>query len=317
VSDAVTLSRWWRAVAVALGAGGLGAGGVAVFVTKLEAGPVALLVVGFLFIIIGMSGKLPNRLKIGEAEAEWQIKESEERIRQQVLEVGALLDAGGASLNAISSGRSPEPSPQLDEAAIKVGSLAEEVRWLESKAGQRTVPPEALLEIGRLYLAQQDWARAAQYLDDYVQLTDADWEVYLSLGVANMNMRAGSRSDLRALMAYDHALAIMPPDAPRYLIARLYSYRAAAKKRLGRLAEAKSDAEIAKSLAEQSRELTDATYNLAGSEAMLGHRDAALAQVRELAQLGRMDLVLGHLNDYFRSLKNDPEFQELVDRADI
>ena len=114
---------------------------------------------------------------------------------------------------------------------VKVGSLAEEVRWLESKAGRRTVPPEALPEIGRLYLAQRDWARSAQYLDFYVQLTDADWEIYLALGVANMNMRAGSRSDPRALMAYDHALAMMPPDAPRYLEARLYSYRAAAKKR--------------------------------------------------------------------------------------
>jgi tetratricopeptide (TPR) repeat protein len=312
VATSVTLSRWWRAVAVALGAAGLGAGGVAVFVTKLEAGPVALLAVGFLFLIVGMSGRLPNRLKIGENEAEW-ITESKERIRQQVPQVGALLDASGASsLDVISSGRSPKPSPELDEAAVKVGSLAEEVRWLESKAGRRTVPPEALLEIGRLYLAQQDWARGAQYLEYYVQLTDADWEIYFSLGVANLNMRAGKKSDLRALMALDHAIAIMPPDAPRHLRARLYSYRATAKKRLGRLEEAKSDAEIAKSLADRSYELIDATYNLAGIEAMLGHRDAALTQLRELAQLGSLSQVRGHLNDYFSSLKDDPDFQELV-----
>ena len=113
-------------------------------------------------------------------------------------------------------------------------------------------------------------------------------------------------------MALDHAIAIIPPDEPRYLRARLYSYRATAKKRLGRLEEAKSDAEIAKSLADRSYELMDATYNLAGIEAMLGNRDAALRQLRELAQLGSLNQVRGHLDDYFKSLKDDPEFQELV-----
>ena len=317
VATSDKLSRGWRAVAVALGVAGLGAGGVAVFVTKLEAGPVALLAVGFLFLVVGMSGRLPNRLKIGESEAAWDTEKSKERIRQEAPQVGALLDAGGASLEAISSGHSPEPGPELDEAAVKAGSLAEEVRLLESKAGRRAVPPEALLEIGRLYLAQQDWARGAQYLEYYVQLTDADWEVYFSLGVANLNMRAGKKSDLRALMALDHAIAIIPPDAPLYLRARLYSYRATAKKRLGRLEEAKSDAEIAKSLADRSYELIDATYNLAGIEAMLGHRDAALTQLRELAQLGSLNQVRGHLDDYFKSLKDDPEFQELVGMTSV
>jgi tetratricopeptide (TPR) repeat protein len=163
-----------------------------------------------------------------------------------------------------------------------------------------------------LYLAQRDWARAAQYLEYYVQLTDADWETYFALGVANMNMRAGQKSDLRALMAYDHAIAIIPPDASASLRARLYSYRAAAKKRLGRLEEARSDAIIAKSLAGKGYEFVDATYNLASIEAMMGNRDAALTQLRELAQLGGLRLVLGHIDDYFSSLKDDPEFQELL-----
>lgn len=78
------------------------------------------------------------------------------------------------------------------------------------------------------------------------------------------------------------------------------------------LEEAKSDAEIAKSLADRKYELIDATYNLAGIEAMLGHRDTALTQLRELAQLGAFSLVLPYLNDYFKSLKDDPEFQGLI-----
>lgn len=50
---------------------GLGSGGAAVFLTHVEAGPVALIAAGFLLLVIGASGQLPNRLKIGDNEAEW------------------------------------------------------------------------------------------------------------------------------------------------------------------------------------------------------------------------------------------------------
>lgn len=66
------LNYWWRASAVALGLVGLGSGGSAVYITRLEAGPVALLAVGFLFVIIGMSGRLPTRVKFGDNEATWE-----------------------------------------------------------------------------------------------------------------------------------------------------------------------------------------------------------------------------------------------------
>jgi hypothetical protein len=58
--------------AYALGIASLGAGGVAVFITHVEAGPVALLFVGLIFMIVALSGRLPTRLKLGENEAEWQ-----------------------------------------------------------------------------------------------------------------------------------------------------------------------------------------------------------------------------------------------------
>jgi hypothetical protein len=55
-----------------LGIPALGAGGVAVFITHVEAGPVALLAVGLIFMTIALSGRLPTRLRIGDNEAEWQ-----------------------------------------------------------------------------------------------------------------------------------------------------------------------------------------------------------------------------------------------------
>jgi hypothetical protein len=66
--EAVSVDGWWRALAAIAGTAGLGAGGYAVFGTKSEAGPVALLAVGSIFALIAMGGVLPRRIKVGQAE---------------------------------------------------------------------------------------------------------------------------------------------------------------------------------------------------------------------------------------------------------
>ncbi len=69
--QAVKLDPLPRCVIGLVGVLGLGAGGTAVFTRDVEAGPVALLAIGALFFLVGISGFLPTRLKIGENEAEW------------------------------------------------------------------------------------------------------------------------------------------------------------------------------------------------------------------------------------------------------
>jgi hypothetical protein len=77
-----------RVTAFALGIAGLGAGAVAVFVTHLEAGPVALLAVGLIFMIVGLAGTLPTRLKVGDNEAAWEIeRQAVETFVERVAEV--------------------------------------------------------------------------------------------------------------------------------------------------------------------------------------------------------------------------------------
>jgi hypothetical protein len=91
------LGIWSRVGAVVIGLAGLGSGGVAVFVTHLEAGPVGLLAVGFLLLVVGMSGRLPSRLKLGDNEAEWQ--EEREAFAEFVEQVAvAAPGIGGADL---------------------------------------------------------------------------------------------------------------------------------------------------------------------------------------------------------------------------
>ena len=97
------LSTPSRVTAFALGFAGLGAGGAAVFITHVEAGPVALLAVGLIFMIIALSGRLPTRLKIGENEAEWQ-------------------EAAGQVIETAVEASSPSARAEL---AIQLGALAE------------------------------------------------------------------------------------------------------------------------------------------------------------------------------------------------
>jgi tetratricopeptide (TPR) repeat protein len=311
--QAVKIEPWARWIAGIFGVVGLGSGGAAVYLTHVEAGPVALIAGGALFLLMALSGVLPTRLKIGDNEAEWQeVAESVSNIRRQVPELGALLDSGGFSLGAIAAGQIPAPSPNLVQAGVRVGALTEDVRFLQERAGQEAVPPDALLEIGRGYLAQQDWSTGARFIDEYVRSGNGDWETYFALGVAYANSRQGEKTDRAALRAYDEAISRLPANAPVAMTARLYSHRAGMKKRLGRLVEARIDAEIALRLATKRYEKVDAIYNLACVEAMLGNRDAALRRVAELNQLRATDLIFGHLDDYFRSLRDDPEFQRLI-----
>jgi hypothetical protein len=71
VRESVRIDPWLRWATGVLGLGGLGTGGIAVFVTKLEAGPVALLGGGLLLLLIAIAGRLPRRLKFGDNEAEF------------------------------------------------------------------------------------------------------------------------------------------------------------------------------------------------------------------------------------------------------
>jgi hypothetical protein len=103
---------------VTLGLAGLGAGSAAVFVTHLEAGPVALLAVGLVLLLVGAGGRLPSRLKFGENEATWDaVEEFVERVVEGVSPeqrpglVEALNDlreaapaAAAAGLGAVSGG---------------------------------------------------------------------------------------------------------------------------------------------------------------------------------------------------------------------
>lgn len=137
------LSTPSRVTAYALGFAGLGAGGVAVFITHVEAGPVALLAVGLIFMIIALSGRLPTRLKIGENEAEWQgvagevieiaVEAAPPNARAELAaQLGQLAEVAPRAAAPALSGLAYENSitQTIEEAAKKIPDVQQVLKWV-------------------------------------------------------------------------------------------------------------------------------------------------------------------------------------------
>jgi hypothetical protein len=120
------LGRPSRITAFALGIAGLGAGAVAVFVTHLEAGPVALLAVGLIFTIVGLAGTLPTRLKVGDNEAAWEIeRQAVETFVERVAEVTPVANRR-EFLGAL--GDLAEDAPEVAARGISVFAYEQQLR---------------------------------------------------------------------------------------------------------------------------------------------------------------------------------------------
>jgi hypothetical protein len=83
----VVLSAWARWTSGVVGAAGLGLGATAAFTRNLEAPPVALMAIGGVFLLVGLAGVMPTRLKIGDNEAEWQLDEYRDLVAEFVDDV--------------------------------------------------------------------------------------------------------------------------------------------------------------------------------------------------------------------------------------
>jgi tetratricopeptide (TPR) repeat protein len=239
------------------------------------------------------------------------IIELQRQARKLATRADRQLNLVGATFEALASG-------QLDRELINeddtpdAGVLVDVVDELEAHGGLDLVPKEALLESARSLLAQHRWAEAARQLDALVKDDADNWSIQFSRGVAHANSRSGRQGDTEALRAYNEAIALAPADIEANQRARLYIYRAAVKKRLGLLEDALADLALARPLATEPYEIGDLAYNEACVLAMAGKREEALKAVERLIELGGVDLVMAHLDDYFSSLNQDPEFLRLI-----
>jgi len=142
-----------------------------------------------------------------------------------------------------------------------------------------------------------------------------NWEDHFYRAVDLANTRAGSSSDLSALRAYNDAIALTPFELNPNDKARLYSYRAAMFKRLGRLEEALNDLTLAQKWAREKHEIEDAKYNRACVLAMMDRKIEAISLIRDLASdSDKWRALIRHkTGSYFKNLEEEPEFLELTD----
>lgn len=69
--EAIPIRPWPRAMLALLGLGAAGAGGVAVFTEDLEAGPVALIAFGSLFLLLSILGYVPRKAEMAGAKVDF------------------------------------------------------------------------------------------------------------------------------------------------------------------------------------------------------------------------------------------------------
>jgi hypothetical protein len=191
----VEINGWWRACAAIIGLAALGLGGLAVFVTHVEAGPVALLAVGLVLLIVAAGGRLPSRVKVGENEAAWE---------------AAVEDFATRVVDEVPSKQAPQLAAALSElaeavpsaaAAERLGALTGRVAYEQMVAD---ILAEAVQEINRstgdkktrLDLLQGDQIEAGVRLDAVVTGPGGD---YLAVDVKNLSNKVNTTAVINAV----------------------------------------------------------------------------------------------------------------------
>ncbi len=230
-----------------------------------------------------------------------------EKLRSQLEEAlsgsGITIDtiAVGATINQLGS-----------DIASKIDNLIGKMEKAEDSGGGIR-NPSWHLELAKGYMAKRRWNDAAEHFDAYVSVRPEDFRSQLTRGVAYANMRAGNDTNLMALRAYNEAITFADSAPEDSLKARLFVYRGAMLKRLGRLKEAEADLLIGKSLATEEYEKRDAEYNLACVFAMKNDRVQLFRALEALRGADReLRAIRGHLDDYFKNFANDEEFRKLI-----
>lgn len=235
-----------------------------------------------------------------------------EKADSEAKQLKELLASADLSFRSVLSGRTVTDTDEAPRIESKLGTLTQTINKLSADGSDYSeVPTEALLEAARGLFAEHKWLEAAHLLDEYGARVGDDWEVHFSRGAAYGNANRGESTTRLALRAYNDAEAFMPKSADLEMRARLLSYRAGMKKRLGLLREAEADLSVAYSLATRQYERDDITYNLAGVYALQGKVERSLELIENLPPNFR-DAVRKHRYDYFASLADDPRFRQLV-----
>jgi tetratricopeptide (TPR) repeat protein len=186
---------------------------------------------------------------------------------------------------------------------------------LKEDEGQLKAVADASRELGHAALAQGKWREGAEHLGDYLTYNPKAWSEWFAQGTAYANTREGAETDSLSIFAYTRALETMPEDLPPSTMARIHTYRAGVMKRNPQNFDtALAGLERAREFAEEgSYEADDIHYNRAAIFSMRGETDAAMRELRQIADPWYFEAITAHEGDYFASLINRGDFQSLLE----
>jgi Flp pilus assembly protein TadD len=285
--------------------------GLAIFLTAM-ATIIAFLIVILLFVLMT---RHRDQLLAGSDYLTMQKMRIEQNRLARELQV--QLDRAHFNLGSLATGQSlSDVAPEVQRTIVaQAATLEQAVRSVPvpTTPSHPEVSPEAILELAKVRMAQKNWAEAASLFDVCERIRPLDWEGQFARGVSHANARQGFTSDLAALRAYNEAIALMPPELPDYIRARLFTYRGAILKRLRRLDEAEVDLLTAQRLGPSGEDELDLYYNFAGVYALKGRRDEMMWAVSALKDSPRyLVAIRSHLRDYFAAFATDEEFLKSI-----
>lgn len=281
------------------------------------AGTLAVLGVGSIVLAV-FAHRIDGTVELGPSGMKLDV--TRQKAEQLSTELGRRLDESGVGLADLATGRevqnlSRKAHDDVTRLLRAIDELLDDIensgRPVQLESGP-SLTPESLFDIARGLLTERRWPEAAEMLDRYVDARPTDWEAQFVRGVAYANSRDGEKSDLAALRAYNEALALIPRDAGRDWLAKLFAYRGAMLKRLRRLEEAENDLRLAERLVRIPDQANDISYNLAAVHALAERPEEAIRLVESLAGTRFVSGIRAHADDYFQSIQNDPRFIRIV-----
>ena len=261
--------------------------------------------------------KADDDLKRTEKWAEREQSNLKSELDKAKLEIDALLKREGIDLSNLSTGKqlSDATNTARDNLQNLIFEMQNNIEKLKKDRSSRSdfSNPDWELSLAMGEMASGSFAKAAAHFDAYSKAEGNTWEANFTRGVAHANARAGFISNLASLRAYNEAIALAPTNINQEKRAKMFGYRGAMLKRLNRLDEAKSDLDIALSLAKSDYQLSDIRYNLACVYAMQHNKTAMMNELRILKDnFNVLCNISAHRSDYFQYFTNDTDFNSIV-----
>lgn len=239
-----------------------------------------------------------------------QLIAEKEQLQRQLAET---LNSGGIDLNFIlNNSLLKDMTSNFTE---KVENLTKKLEEIQNGTKDNKIEifdGDYHMTLGKGFVVNRNWKKAAYHLDLAALSFPDDWNLHFTRGISYANIRGDNNTNIKSIEAYTQAIMYLPDSEQQYK-SKIYIYRGAIFKRIGKIDEAEIDVKYGLSNTEDDFLIADAKYNLACIYAMRGDREKLFDALKDLRKMNIFKPGLRHhLNDYFAKFKNDREFLSLI-----